>query len=204
MALTHKLVYTFIFTRNHFRVLDAQREREKEERVTDPPKTDCTPAPALPAPSTGAAIYLSPPPRFHHHRRPIHPNQSTEDLITPYRSTEDCITLDWSHPIEIASPSKTDPPETNIISAVVTHDRSRRPFIITHDRSYHPFDLVITHDRSCLNLVNHDQSRRLWPMTDLSLSLHFLSLSLPPSLNLIKWCCFYFCFFKFIYWNFLL
>ena len=161
MALTHKLVYTFIFTTNHFRVLDAQREREKEERVTDPPKTDCTPAPALPAPSTGAAIYLSPPPRSHHHRRPIHPNQSTEDLITPYRSTEDRITLDRSHPIEIASPSKTDPPETNIISAVVTHDRSRRPFIITHDRSYRPLDLVITHDRSSLNLVTHDRYRHL-------------------------------------------
>ena len=158
MALTHKLVYTFIFTTNHFRVLDAQREREKEERVINPPKTDRTQAPA---PSTGVAIYLSPPPRSHHHRRPIHPNQSTEDLITPYRSTEDRITLDRSHPTEIASPSKTDPHETNLIGVVVTHDRSHRPFIVTHDRSYRPLDLVITHDRSHLNLVTHDRSRRL-------------------------------------------
>ena len=136
MALTHKLVYTFIFTRNHFRVLDAQREREKKERVTDPPKTNCTPTPAPPAPTIGAAIYLSPPPRSHHHRRPIHPNQSTEYLITPYRSTEDCITLDRSHPTEIASPSKTDPPETNLIGVIVTHDRSRLN-LVTHDRSRH-------------------------------------------------------------------
>ena len=57
-----------------------------------------------------------------------------------------------------------------------------------------------------------------WPTHDwsfsfsiyLSLSLNFWSLSLPPSLSLTKlfefneWFCFDFCFFKFIYWNFLL
>ena len=122
MALTHKLVYTSSFTTNHFRVLDAQREkerereREKKERVTD----------RTPAPSTGAAIYLSPPPRSHYHRRLIHPNQSTEDLFTQDRSIEDRITPDRSHPIEIASLSKTDPPKTDLIGAVVTHNRSRR------------------------------------------------------------------------------
>ena len=159
MALTHKLVYTFIFTTNHFRVLDAQREREKEEKVTDPPKTDRTPAPAPPAPSTGAAIYLSPPPRSHHHRRPIHPNQSTEDLITPYRSTEDRITLDRSHPIKIASPSKTDPPETNIIGVVITHDRSCRPFIVTHDAlsiSLLPMTDLVSISSPMTDLVTYD------------------------------------------------
>ena len=102
MALTRKLVYTFIFTTNHFRVLDAQREREREreERVTDSPKTDRTPA-------------LAPPYISHHHRDRI----TTED-----QSTEDRITPDQSHPTEIASPPKTDPPKTNLIGAVVTHD----------------------------------------------------------------------------------
>ena len=46
----------------------------------------------------------------------------------------------------------TDPPKTDLIGLVVTHDRSRRP----------------------------------WPMTDLSLSLNFWSLSLPSSLNLTE------------------
>ena len=108
----------------------AKREREREERVTDSPKTDRTPAPAPP--------YIS-----HHHRDRI----TTED-----RSTEDRITPDQSHPTEIASPLKTDPPKTDLIGLVVTHDRSHRP----------------------------------WPMTDLSLSLNFWSLSLPPSLSLTE------------------
>ena len=57
MALTRKLVYIFIFTSKHFRVSNA--EREKEEKVANPPKTDRTLAQAPPAkshPSTSAAI----------------------------------------------------------------------------------------------------------------------------------------------------
>ena len=99
----------------------AKRERGRErerERVTDPPKTDRTPASA-------------PPSRSHHHRD---------------------RTLDQSHPTEIASSSKTDPPKIDLFSVIVTHDRSRRP----------------------------------WPVTDLSLSLNFWLLSLPPSLNLTE------------------
>ena len=96
----------------------AKREREREERVTNPPKTDRTPA-------------LAPPSRSHHHRD---------------------RTPDRSHPTEIASPLKTDPPKTDLIGLVVTHDRSHRP----------------------------------WPMTDLSLSLNFWSLSLPSSLSLTE------------------
>ena len=121
MALTRKLVYISIFSTNHFWVSDVQREREGErerERVTDPPKTDRTPASA-------------PPSRSHHHRD---------------------RTLDQSHPTEIASSSKTDPPKIDLFSVIVTHDRSRRP----------------------------------WPVTDLSLSLNFWLLSLPPSLNLTE------------------
>ena len=189
MALTRKLVYTFIFTTNHFRVSDAQREREREERVTDSPKTDRIPA-------------LAPPYISHHHRDRI----TTED-----RSTEDRITPDQSHPTEIASPPKTDPPKTNLIGAVVTHDWSHRPLVVTHNRSCHPLDLVVTHDKSRLNLITHDRSRRPWPMTDLSLSLNFLSLSLPPSPSLIElwslmngFVLIFVVFFKFIYWNFLL
>ena len=58
-------------------------------------------------PSTGAAIYLAPPPRSHHHRRLIHPDQShpTED-----RSTQ-------TNPPKIASP-QTDPPKTDLIGAI--------------------------------------------------------------------------------------
>ena len=74
---------------------EREREREREERVTDSPKTDRTPA-------------LAPPYISHHHR----------DRIT----TEDRITPDQSHPTEIVSPPKTDPPKTNLIGAVVTHD----------------------------------------------------------------------------------
>ena len=106
MALTRKLVYTFIFTTNHFRVSDAQRERERERRESYRFTQNRS------HPSTGAAIYLAPPPRSYNHRRPIHQDRSTEDRITP----------DQSHPTEIASPPKTDPPKTNLIGAVVTHD----------------------------------------------------------------------------------
>ena len=90
MALTWKLVYTFIFTTNHFRVLDAQREREREREKRE---------------------------------LPIHPK-----LIAPqHRRRHLDRTLDQLHPTEIASPSKTDPPKIDLISVIVTHDRSRRP-----------------------------------------------------------------------------
>ena len=35
-------------------------------------------------------------------------------------------------------------------------------------------------------VITHDRSRRSWPVTDLSLSLNFWSLSLPPSLSLTE------------------
>ena len=125
MALTRKLVYIFIFTTNHFQVSDTQREREREERVTHRVNQL--------QPSNGVASTPAPSPtsRSHHHRD---------------------RTLDQSHPTEIASSSKTDPPKIDLFSVIVTHDRSRRP----------------------------------WPVTDLSLSLNFWLLSLPPSLNLTE------------------
>ena len=109
------------------------RGREKEERVTDPPKTDCTPAP-VPA-------YIS-----HHHRDRI----TTED-----RSTQ------------------TDPPKIASPQTDRTPLRSHH-----HRRPIHP---------KPISSAPSSRSRRPWPMTDLSLSLHFLSLSLPRSLSLTKW-----------------
>ena len=101
MALTRKLVYIFIFTTNHFRVSDAQRERERE-KVIDPPKTDRTPTPAPP--------YIS-----HHHQ---------DRITTKDRSTQ-------TDPPKIASPQtdctppKTDPPRP--ITPKPIHRRSHHP-----------------------------------------------------------------------------
>ena len=132
MALTWKWFYISIFTTNYFRVRRAKREieREKEERVTDPPNR--TPAPALP--------YIS-----HHHRDRITiEDRSTQTDRTPPKTNPPRSIAprpihqrshhpDRSHPIEIASPPKTDPPKSDLISAVVTHDRSRRPLVVTYD-----------------------------------------------------------------------
>ena len=136
MALTRKLVYISIFSTNHFRVSDAQREREREERVTDPPKTDCTPASA-------------PPPRSH--PRPIAPHW---DRIT----IEDRSTQNRSH-------RRRRYPWP--ISSLMTRDRSLPfpQFLITLSSSLSQFDRIVEFN---------------------------------------QWCCFDFCFFKFIYWNFLL
>ena len=93
MALTRKLVYISIFTSNHFWVSDAQREREREreERVTDPPKTDRTPA-------------LAPPSRSHHHRDRTpdrsHPTKIASPLKTDPSKTDLIglvVTHDRSH-----------------------------------------------------------------------------------------------------------
>ena len=209
MALTHKLVYTFIFTTNHFRVLDAQRERERERResyrstqnrshpstsvastqhwrrhisltttkIASPPKTD---PPKLIHRRSHHPIPIH---RRSHHPRPIAPHR--DRITVEDRSTRNQYHWHRRYPWPISLPFH------------------RYPWLILSPSRSH-LDLVITHDRSSLNLVTHDRSRHLWPMTDLSLSLHFLSLSLPPFLSLTEWCCFDFCFFKFIYWNFLL
>ena len=115
MALTQKLVYIFIFTSNHFRVSDVhrEREREREERVTDrtpaprrhisrttteitsPPKTD---PPKITSPQTDRTPPKTDPPRLitprliHrrlHHPRPIAPHLdciTTKDRSTQNRS----------------------------------------------------------------------------------------------------------------------
>ena len=131
MALTRKLVYIFIFTTNHFRVSDAQRERERERKLSIHPKLIAPQHRRHHISRTTTKIASPPkidPPklihrRLHHprpiapHRRPIHLDRSH-----PNRSTEDRITPDRLHPIEIASPPKTNPPKTDLIGAIVTHD----------------------------------------------------------------------------------
>ena len=147
--------FTFLFSLQTIFGLDTQRERERERRESYWSTRS--------HPSTSAAIYLAPPLISHHHRRPIHPDRSHP---TKDRSTEDHITLDRSHRIEIASP-QTDPPKIDLIGVVVTHDQSCHPLIVTHHHLVTFLSLPIT-------------------QIDLSLSLHFWSLSLPPSLSLIE------------------
>ena len=95
MALTRKLVYISIFTTNHFQVSDMQREREREERVTDPPKINRTPAPTPPSRSNHHRDHT--PPRSHHQRRPIHPKPISSapslpmtNLVTLSISSQSC------------------------------------------------------------------------------------------------------------------
>ena len=166
MALTRKLVYIFIFTTNHFRVSDAQREREKEERVTDPPKTDRNPAPVPPAPQ-----------HWRHHISRTTTEIASPSKIDPPKSIAPRLIHRRSHhprlitPTEIASPSKTDSPKTDLIGATVTHDRSHRPLVVTHDRSRRSLDLVSISSLPKTELVSISL-----PMT------HDQSLSFPPFL----------------------
>ena len=117
MALTRKLVYIFIFTTNHFRVSDAQREREKEERVTDPPKTD----------RNLASMPLAPQ-HWRHHISHTTTEIASPSKIDPPKLIAPRPIHRRSHhprliaPTEIASPPKTDPPKIDLIGAVVTHD----------------------------------------------------------------------------------
>ena len=101
MALTRKLVYISIFTSNHFWVSDAQREREREreERITDPPKTDRTPA-------------LAPPSRSHHHRDRTPDRSHPTKIASPLKT-------DPSKPILSASSLP--------MIDLVAHERSHHP-----------------------------------------------------------------------------
>ena len=164
---------------------DKERERRESYRSTRS------------HPSIGTAIYLAPPPRSHHHRRPIHP--------------------DWSHPTEDRStrtnhtqidPSKITSPQIDCTPLRSHHFRPIHPKLISSASSLPMTDLVALLLLPITDLVA--LSSLPITQTDLSLSLHFWSLSLPPSLSFDrmvefnKWCCFDFCFFKFIDWNFLL
>ena len=66
------------------------------------------------------------------------------------------FTPDQSHPIKIASPSKTDPPKTDLIGTVVTHDQSHHPLIVTDDQSRCPLDLVLISSLPMTDLVAHE------------------------------------------------
>ena len=73
----------------------AKREREREERVTDPPKINRTPAPAPPSRSNHHRDDT--PPRSHHQRRPIHPKPISSapslpmtNLVTLSISSQSC------------------------------------------------------------------------------------------------------------------
>ena len=120
MALTRKLVYTFIFTTNHFRVSDVQREskRERERKKRELPIH-----PKLIAPQHRRCQHRIPVPPYisHHHRDRI----TTED-----RSTQtDCTQT---------NPSNITSPQTNRITTEdqSTQNRShqcRRLDLVTHD-----------------------------------------------------------------------
>ena len=137
----------------------AKREREKEERVTDPSKTDRNPAPVPPAPQ-----------HWRHHISRTTTEIASPSKIDPPKSITPRLIHRRSHhprlitPTEIASPSKTDSPKTDLIGATVTHDRSHRPLVVTHDRSRRSLDLVSISSLPMTELVSislpmtHDQS----------------------------------------------
>ena len=104
-----KMVLHFYF---HYKPFPSQtrkeRDRERERRESYRSTRS--------HPSIGVAIYLAPPLRSHYHWRPIHPDRSHPDR---------------SQPTEIASP-QIHPPKTDLIGAVITHDRSHHPLVITH------------------------------------------------------------------------
>ena len=112
-----EMVLNFYF---HYKPFPSQKHKERDRERERRESYRSTRS----HPSTGTAIYLAPPLRSHHHRRPIHP--------------------DRLHPTKIASPLKTNPPKTDLIGAVVTHDRSRLPLVVSHDQSHRP--LIVTHD----------------------------------------------------------
>ena len=133
------------------------REKEREEKVTDPPKTNRTPTLAPPTPQhrrrhlDRTTTKIAPqtnrtPPRSHHHRRPIHPK-----------------------PISSASSL----PMTDLVSISSPSRRYLWPISLPSRSRHYPWSIS-------------SRSRHLWRMTDLSLSLNFWSLSLPPSLGLTE------------------
>ena len=172
--------FTFLFSLQTISGLDKQRERERERKKRELP------------------IHLIAP----QHRR-SHISRTTT---------------------EIASPSKTDPPRSIAPHQRPIHRRSHHP------RPIAPHWDRITPDRSTQNR-SHWRRRHPWPISSPSHcypspSRHLLvithhpdrSLPFPPFLITLssslsqfdrtvefnEWCCFDFCFFKFIDWNFLL
>ena len=127
MALTRKLVYTFIFITNYFRVSDAQREREREKRE----------------------LPIHPKPIAPQHRR-RHISRTTTEIASPSKTDPPKIDLigvvvthDRSrHPLDLVSISSL--PITNLvsISLPMIHDRSLPfpPFLITLSSSLSQFD----------------------------------------------------------------
>ena len=109
-----KMVLHFYF---HYKPFPGQtrkerdREREKRELPIHPIAPQHQRCQHL---NTGITIYLAPPPRSHHHWRPIHPdrshpNRSTEDRITPDRSTQNQSHWRCCYPWPILSPSRHYP-----------------------------------------------------------------------------------------------
>ena len=93
MALTRKLVYTFIFITNYFRVSDAQREREREKR-------DRTPAPRC--------NEITPSSSHHHQDRTpalVLPSRSSPPKINPPKT--DLIGADVTDLVLILNPKLT-------------------------------------------------------------------------------------------------
>ena len=139
------------------------RGREKEERVTDPPKTDCTPAPVPPyishhhrdrittedrSTQTDPPKIASPqtdrtPLRSHHHRRPIHPKPISSASSLP-------ISFSFSTQSSSASPissSRSHRINDLVVSILspMTHDQSLPfpQFLITLSSSLSQFDQIV-------------------------------------------------------------
>ena len=114
------------------------------------------------------------PPRLHHHRRPIHPKPISSAPSLPMTDL-----------ISISSPSLRYPWLISLPS------RSRRyPWPIS-SRSCHPWPISspMTHDWSL-------------PFPQFLITLSSSLSQFDRIVEFNEWCCFDFCFFKFIYWNF--
>ena len=174
--------FTFLFSLQTISKSQTCKERERELPIHPKPIAPQHRRRHLDRTTTEISPQTSlTPPRSHHHGWPIHPK-----------------------PISSASSL----PMTNLVA----HDRSRRPLVVTHDRSRCPLYLISISSLPMTDLIAHDPWPISSPMThDRSLPFPQFLITLSSSLfqfdrimKFNEWCCFDFCFFKFIYWNFLL
>ena len=193
-----------------FKLRHLKRERERARRESRESELDRTRLHHHPR------SHHRPNPKSHWSRRTPAPQRSRHRDRTQIASPRSCRhyhPLDQTLIVSILAPQTQTP-----IRGPPSRRRSPSHLYNTRSTSLQthlPF-LLFSHTDAGPRSRRRD--RRPWPTYDRSLSfsiylylsLNFWSLSLPPSLNLIElfefkeWLCFDFCFFMFIYWNFLL
>jgi len=109
----------FYFHFKSFRISDAQRERE---RVTDPPKTDCTPSPMPPAPQHRCR-HLDCTPAL------APPSRSSPPKIDPPKT--DLIDTDITDLILVLDPMLID--AVDLVVSISSHQWSRHLDLVAHD-----------------------------------------------------------------------